>query len=389
MTFYDHSDEFVSKHRLIMKKYIDFLKTSVLYCSLLLLSAGCKKDKSEPPAPAPLTPEQGIYIAGEKYWGANPWEVHAVSIANEETNELTPSGIEAYAKAITHLDKDIYVAGHEAVGEENEFARKRNVATVWKNGVAQRLTDGKRAAKVHDIVVSGKSVYVSGEESETATGVLNFKVCYWKDGVQHKLTTPPNGQADGVMTVQGQDVYIAGNIMNVQYTPVYKQLWQPIYWKNNTITELDKKDFDYAAAFGIATSGANIYVAGTGYRINAVTNTTTSVPVLWTNGVLRELTTANGTNIQATGIAVSANDVYVIGKKGAIEPCYWKNGTLIALEVPQTPAYHAQAQRMYIVDNDVYVCGYIDFKPVYWKNNKLVRLKDDWPTKLNDILVIH
>ncbi len=370
-----------------MNKY--FLKLAIFSSTILLLSLGCKKNKPATPKPPPPKPDPGIYMVGEKYWGSNPWEVHAITIANETTTELAPSGIEAYAKAITHLDKDIYVAGHEAIGEQNEFAQKRPVATIWKNGVAQRLTDGKRAAKVLDIVVSGKSIYVSGEESETATGALKFKVCYWKDGVQHILTTPTNGQADGVMAVQGDDVYIAGNIMNVQFTPVYKQLWQPIYWKNNVITELDKKDFNYAAAAGVAVSGTNVYVAGTGYRIDPVTSATTSVPLLWTNGVLRELAPANANNIHATGIAVNGNDVYVLGKKGAKEPCYWKNGTQVTLEVPETPTNHAQAQRMYIVDGDVYVCGYIDFKPVYWKNNKLVRLKDDWPTKLNDILVIN
>ncbi len=371
----------------MMEKY--FVKASILCCALVFLLPGCKKSKPASPDPPPLKPAPGIYMAGEKYWGSNPWEVHAVTFANETITELTPSGIEAYAKAITHLDKDIYVAGHEAVGEQDEFARKRNVATVWKNGMEQRLTDGKRVAKVHDIVVSGKTIYVSGEESETATGALKFKVCYWKDGVQHMLTTPTNAQADGVMAVQGEDVYIAGNIMNVQFTPVYKQLWQPIYWKNNTIIELDKKDFNYAAAAGVVVSGTNVYVAGTGYRIDAVTGATTTIPVLWTNGLLRELAVANGNNIHATGIALSGNDVYVIGKKGAKEPCYWKNGTQVILEVLENPTYHAQAQRIYIVEGDVYVCGYIDFKPVYWKNNKLVRLKDDWPTKLNDILVIN
>jgi len=57
----------------------------------------------------------------------------------------------------TTKEPDVYVVGYEE--DEEEY---RNV-TLWKNGVAQRLTDGKKYASAKSVFVSRTDVYVVGK----------------------------------------------------------------------------------------------------------------------------------------------------------------------------------------------------------------------------------
>jgi hypothetical protein len=74
----------------------------------------------------------------------------------------------------------------------------------------------------------------------------------------------------------------------------------------------------------------------------------------------------------ATGIAVSANDVYVCGTYAG-RAAYWKNTLPVPLADPVTPSY---ASSITVSSSDVYVAGSFDGKATYWKNNQPVVLED-------------
>jgi uncharacterized protein YjdB len=73
---------------------------------------------------------------------------------------------------------DVYVAGWEY------NAQGKDVATLWKNGVPQRLSDGSYEAYAHSVFVSGNDVYVAGGEYN-AQGIL---ATLWKNGVPQRLS---------------------------------------------------------------------------------------------------------------------------------------------------------------------------------------------------------
>jgi S-adenosylhomocysteine hydrolase len=64
----------------------------------------------------------------------------------------------------------VYVAGRDG-----------NVATLWKNGVAQNLANG---AVANSVFVSGNDVYVVGYEDGGNGSVAKL----WKNGVAQNLT---------------------------------------------------------------------------------------------------------------------------------------------------------------------------------------------------------
>jgi hypothetical protein len=91
------------------------------------------------------TPDGLEHCAVAKYW------------KNGKEFDLTDGKHGANVSGIAVVGGDVYVAGVEAIGKHysdmNEQEEAAQVATVWKNGKAIRLTDGK-----DNYVVSGMAV---------------------------------------------------------------------------------------------------------------------------------------------------------------------------------------------------------------------------------------
>jgi hypothetical protein len=115
--------------------------------------------------------------------------------------------------AITASAQNVYVAGYTT------NAQQIYVATLWKNGVAQKLSDGKTNAQANSVFVSGEDVYVAGSVGGDAV--------LWKNGVAQNIAGSVNS-----IFVFGEDVYVAGYTTNAQRIPV------ATLWKNGVAQKL-------------------------------------------------------------------------------------------------------------------------------------------------------
>jgi len=104
----------------------------------------------------------------------------------------------------------------------------------------------------------------------------------------------------------------------------------------------------------IWSSDADVYFVGTSEQGNK------NAATYWKNGVATVLSSGD----DATGIAISGNDIYVTGRSGG-GAAYWKNGVLTSLKVSQSTT---EAFAITTNGNDIYIAGDIDAKATYWKN---------------------
>jgi len=79
------------------------------------------------------------------------------------------------ANSICTSGNDVYVAGTVREG----LTADGTIATFWKNGKPQRLSDGKNKAGAESIFVSDGDVYVAGYDGDLAK--------IWKNGVSLSL----------------------------------------------------------------------------------------------------------------------------------------------------------------------------------------------------------
>ena len=118
-------------------------------------------------------------------------------------------------------------------------------------------------------------------------------------------------------------------------------------WKNGVKQELpygDSPDGLDIRTYSVFVSGNDVYVAGC-ERYDGV-------GVLWKNGIAQVFSTND--RIQESSMFVSGNDVYFIGSNTV-----WKNNEIIQ-------RLEGTATSVYVVNNEVYVSGYI-----YKKNNRI------------------
>jgi hypothetical protein len=117
-----------------------------------------------------------VYVAGREYFvnRATLWK-------NGVPQRLSDNN--STASAVFVSGDDVYVAGQEDYR-----------ATLWKNGVAQRLSD-KSQSWPHSIFVFGSDVYVAGWECEFRgddSDVSNYGISHyatlWKNGVAQRLS---------------------------------------------------------------------------------------------------------------------------------------------------------------------------------------------------------
>lgn len=361
------------------------LRTTLLL--FFIAFSACKKDKhTSAPEPTPVEdpePAPGVYLAGAKQSGSNYYNAILYLGKDDGRQALTTEGNQADVSDMTVWAENLYVSGWETIGTSNGFGGKNGVAKYWKMDTAFNLTDGSKNAQALGIAVNDGIVYVCGFESNATTSPTKRLACYWKDGEQYFLPEVDNQQNPSCIAVQGTDVYIGGSEDSRDYAGPFPYIHdQPLYWKNGTAINLPKKELHAAYPMDIAVSGNDVYIAGHG-KIYSQTDRAKEFAVYWKNNEITVLTDGN-TDARAYGIFLDGQDVYVCGWDNNM-PCYWKNGSKVELKIADGANY-GQAYSICVVGNNVYVAGLIDDAGVYWKNGELVTVAD--LSRINDIWVV-
>ncbi|WP_318343262.1 Ig-like domain-containing protein [Flagellimonas baculiformis] len=260
----------------------------------------------------------------------------------------------ATASCTVNVLNNTYAVGHEM--EDNV-----TVATIWTNGVAQKLTDGTNDANAYSVFMDGTDIYVAGQEYNGSYYVATL----WVNGVPQQLTDGTNdARAESVYVADG-NVYVGGFESNGTY-------YVATVWVNGVPQQL---------ADGNSNSGVeSVYVYNGDIYAGGYENIGSyGVASIWKNGVSQQLTDGSG-NAKVLALQVLEGDVYASGYEyigNYNVASLWKNGQKSELGDGTSTSF---ANALHIHDGTEYVAGL--------ENNGSVNVAFVWangiPTELTD-----
>jgi len=351
-----------------MKKAITYLSLPLALLMLPTVTCGCDKKIVD------------VFMAGSELKEDSHMDYRATLWENGVSQRLTEKE-HSQATAVYVSDDDVYVAGMEG-----KFERKGSVgweiltwyATLWKNGLPQRLS--KKESHVFDLYVSGDDVYIVGYENDQAM--------LWKNGVSQRIGG--KGSYAYSIYVSGNDVYVAGCDGRDSRATL---------WKNGVAQPLSDQ---HSYATSVFVSGNDVYVVGTlEVASREYFDGTESIgrAVLWKNGVHQPLSDQHS---HATSVFVSGKNVYVTGYIGedierVVESggddageakhwaTLWKNGVPNRLSEDD----ESIARSIFVSGKDMYVAGYENDRATLWKNGVRQSLNlGDYRSYASSIFVI-
>lgn len=152
----------------------------------------------------------GYELTGSYYNYAFVWK-------NGDKKRLTEDYSNSVANAVATNGDDIYTAGYYA--EAYKVMDKK--AVYWKNETVNILPSNG-VANANDVAVSGNNVYVCGFDTKNGISVATL----WKNGFATSLIDGKNISVATSISVDGDDVYIGG------YEQISENLFVPVLWKN-------------------------------------------------------------------------------------------------------------------------------------------------------------
>ena len=241
--------------------------------------------------------ERNIYTVGSR-----KGEYYSAMVYENEESKSYPLYSDAYSVFVS--GRDVYVAGYDI-----EYG-----PCLWKNHKGSKLPgkmnyDGRATA----VFVSGSDVYVAGYLFSRQGG--KDIAVLWKNNELVELSNGTVNVRAYSVFVSGNDVYVAGEENSGSS--------KAMLWKNNTPVPLQGDVFDHHIAKSVFVVGNDVYVAG-----EARKGGNDFHAVLWKNNVMAQL----GSKAKATSVAVSDNNVYVVGyetdtQETQTRAAIWKNGT--------------------------------------------------------------
>ena len=317
-------------------------------------------------------PQTGdVYVAGYIH---NAQEIDVATVwKNGKLHHLTDGKQNACANSVYVSGGDVYVAGYES------YTQEINVAKLWKNGKPQNLTEGTRYAAANSVFVSDGNVYVagyeaSGQEYTDRSGAYRYIAKLWKNGVAQNLTDGTNEAQAKCVFVSGSDVYVAGYERNEDGNNYAK------VWINGVVHNISD---NYSMAFSVFVSDNNIYVGGSEGGYTSATVWTNGISQILHNGTMQ-------TSSSVSSIFVSAGDIYVVGTSyydyhsmSSQTARLWKN------DVEENYS-HASFSSVYVSDSgDVYVAGRHEAgNAVLWKNGIEQNLSEVQYSRANSVFVL-
>lgn len=294
-----------------MKKII---KQLLIGSFALLIVTSCSKNDDDDPTP-PAEKQTEIYTAGFVLTSDGSTTTHLATLwKNGVAQQL--SNTESWVNKVTVVGNDVYAVGREYQGS-------KSVAKLWKNGTATNPINSSNNTEVLTCAVSASGdVYILVREWSNI--VNEYKVLKNNIPVALNRTNTNTVIFPYDVFVSGNDVYVSGS----EYSSA-TNLVKAVFWKNGIISSLS----DVAAnaqneARKIFVSDNNVYALGTEARADG-----NDIAVLWKNGLPTSITDGTKTGV-VNALFVSGNDVYIAG--GEYDQTtfnsvtiLWKNGTPI------------------------------------------------------------
>jgi hypothetical protein len=234
-------------------------------------------------------------------------EGNSLFVSDNDVYVVVQGGIDAHAallkngavqqRFVNSCPYSIFVSGNDVYAAGYESEGYNSYATLWKNGIPQRLSDNYES-RAHSVFVSGDDVCVAGHEL-AANGQQRAAV--WKNGVSQHMNYAYNSAGSTAFSVfvSGGDVYVAG--------------WESALatlWKNGVPQLLNPEIFYYSLSYAMSVfvSGGDVYVAGVDFD-----DTGGAAVTLWKNGVPQKLGRSAWGRMPSPlpSVQVSGNDVYV------------------------------------------------------------------------------
>jgi len=337
-------------------------KVVILMFSIALLGASCSKEEqgvfSRPPKAG------DVFVAGAIDGKAVLWK-------NGVAHYLTDGKRNAEALSVFVYRNNVYAVGYENSGQiggqiGGDQTVYYTVAKLWKNGVAQNLTDGTRYAEAYSVFVAGGDVYVAGFENSGQMAKLpSWDVYYypsvaklWKNGKSLELTDGTfNAKALSVY-VDGKDVYAVGF---EERDGSGLNRFVAKLWKNGNVINLSSSQGLGSHASSVFVSDGDVYVAGSEGRD----------AIIWVNESAQKLTenTYYYSHSNVNSFYLSGKDIYAVGNhhgRQSSSAQFWKNG----VEQPLDANYLFYS--VYVsIGGDIYIAGKLVLNAVLWINGEI------------------
>jgi Bacterial surface proteins containing Ig-like domains len=241
-------------------------------------------------------------------------------------------------------------------------------AQYWVNGSTKYLTKPSDATSIslHGAKEKDGSIYCIG--SLTFESGTREQPYFWKDGDYNSLSLPSEavGGSSNKIEVMSGSIYMAGSYSDAS------SKGHPCYWKDGAFTPLSAQEGSVSC---IKAVGGKIYIGGS---IN-------SSPVYWVDDTATELAFPSSSRSSASVNAITSSDgdVFFLGNSSdgtKSYPCYWQNGKYFELGLDTTLYTYCFCSGTCRFDGSLYIGGSVidnstnNWIPCYWKDGAITTL---------------